>query len=150
MKNEWSSKWNSSTQPRKQRKYRYNAPLHARHRLIAVHLSKELRKPTGKRAMPVRKGDEVKVMTGSSKRSSGQVSRVDLSSLKVYIEGVTAKKVDGSEVQRAMEPSNLMITKLNMDDKMRRKQLDRKAPVKGSAAKEKENKRKEDIAKKQA
>jgi len=127
MKQEWSNKWKSSSQPRKQRKYIYNAPLHTRHKLVSVTLSKELRSQLGKRSMPVRKGDDVKVISGSGKKGTGTVSRVDLSSLKVYVEGMTAKKVDGSEVQRALEPSNLMITKLNMDDKMRRKQLERKS-----------------------
>jgi len=126
MKQEWSPAWKASSQPRKQRKYRHNAPLHTRHKLMAANLSKELRSQLGKRSMPIRKGDEVKIMTGGSKKSTGTVSRVDLSSLKVFVDGITAKKVDGSEVQRALEPSNLMITKLTMDDKMRRKQLDRK------------------------
>lgn len=126
MKKDWSPEWKSSKQPRKQRKYRANAPLHTRHKLVSVHLSKELRRQTGKRALPVRKGDEVMVISGSAKKGRGNVSRVDLSSLKVYVEGVTAKKVDGSEAMRALEPSNLMITKLNMDDKMRRKALERK------------------------
>ena len=125
MKKKWSPKWNGSSQPRKQRKYRANAPLHARHKLMAAHLSKELRSQTGKRAIPVRKGDEVRIITGSSKRSTGTVSRIDLKEMKVYVEGITVKKVDGSEVMRALEPSNIMITKLNMDDKMRRKQLER-------------------------
>jgi large subunit ribosomal protein L24 len=125
MKTEWSSKWKASKQPRKQRKYRANAPLHTRHKFVSARLSKDLKIQMGKRSMPLRKGDEVKIMNGSSKKSTGSVSRVDLSSLKVYVEGITVKKVDSSEVSRALEPSNLMITKLNMDDKMRRKQMDR-------------------------
>ncbi|MBM3303939.1 MAG: 50S ribosomal protein L24 [Candidatus Aenigmarchaeota archaeon] len=142
MKSEWSSRWKASSQPRKQRKYRFNAPLHVRHRLMSVRLSKELKGQLGKRSLPVRKGDEVRVMSGSGRKTTGAVSRVDLSSLKVYAEGITVKKVDGSEVQRALEPSNLMITKLNMDDKMRRKQLERKALVKKEViAKEKKEKR---------
>jgi large subunit ribosomal protein L24 len=126
MKKEWSPKWKASSQPRKQRKYRINSPLHVRHKLVSVSLSKELRKQLGKRSLPVRKGDEVKAITGSSKKSTGTVSRVDLSSLKIYVEGITAKKVDGSEIMRAMEPSNLMIIKPNMDDKARRKQIEGK------------------------
>ncbi len=137
MKQKWSSKWVGSSQPRKQRKYRHNAPLHARHKLMSVHLSKELRSQLGKRSMPVRKGDEIKVISGSGRKTTGTVSRVDLSSLKVYAEGITMKKVDGSEVQRALEPSNLMITKLNMDDKMRRKALERKNLAKNIKPEEK-------------
>lgn len=144
MKKEWSPNWKSSKQPRKQRKYRANAPLHTRHKFVSVHLSKELKNQIKKRALPVRKGDEVMIISGGSKRSRGTVSRVNLSSLKVYAEGITAKKVDGSEVMRALEPSNLMITKLDMDDKMRRKQLERKTLVKESIAKKEEKKQKEE------
>ena len=130
MKSKWSSKWKASTQPRKQRKYRHNAPLHVRHKMVSARLSKELKSQLGKRSLPVRKGDDVKVVTGSRKRSTGTVSRVDLSSLKVFIDGVTTKKVDGSEVMVPIYPSNLVITKVNTDDKMRRKQLERKAAPK--------------------
>jgi large subunit ribosomal protein L24 len=130
MKSKWSSKWKASTQPRKQRKYRHNAPLHVRHKMVSARLSKELKSQLGKRSLPVRKGDDVKVVTGSRKRSTGTVSRVDLSSLKVFIDGVTTKKVDGSEVMVPIDPSNLVITKVNTDDKMRRKQLERKAAPK--------------------
>jgi large subunit ribosomal protein L24 len=135
MKQKWSSAWKSSKQPRKQRKYRHNAPLHARHKLVSAHLSKELKIQTGKRSLPLRKGDEIRVLSGGKKRATGAVSRVDLGSLKVYVEGITTKKVDGSEVMIPLEPSNLMITKLNMDDKMRRKQLERKAAAKKDTAK---------------
>jgi len=147
MKKEWSPKWKASSQPRKQRKYRHNAPLHARHRLMSVRLSKELKGQLGRRSLPVRKGDDVKVISGSGKKSTGTVSKVDLGSLKVYAEGITVKKVDGSEVQRALEPSNLVITKLNMDDKMRRKQLERKSGTvkEGTARKKgKETKKEEE------
>ena len=130
MKSKWSSKWKASTQPRKQRKYRHNAPLHVRHKMVSARLSKELKSQLGKRSLPVRKGDDVKVVTGSRKRSTGTVSRVDLSSLKVFIDGVTTKKVDGSEVMVPIDPSNLVITKVNTDDKIRRKQLEIKAAPK--------------------
>jgi len=116
---EWSPKWKSSKSPRKQRKYRYNAPLHIRRKFLSVHLSKELREKLGKRAIPVRKGDEVVVMRGKYKKMSGKVSRVDLKECKVYIEGITRKKVAGTEIPVKFEPSNLMIVRLYEGDKMR-------------------------------
>ncbi len=115
----WSSKWKASKQPRKQRKYRYMAPLHIKHKLVSAHLSKELRLRYGKRALPLRKGDEVQIMVGKFKGHKGKVERIDLKSEKVYVEGAKVKKADGSEVMVAVEPSNLKIISLDLSDKMR-------------------------------
>jgi large subunit ribosomal protein L24 len=125
MKKEWSRHWVRSVQPRKQRKYRHKAPLHARHRFMSANLSPELRRRFGKRSMPVRKGDEVEVMRGSQKGLRGTVSRVDLGRCRVYADEIKVKKVDASEVMRPLQPSNLKIVKLKLDDKMREKVLDR-------------------------
>ena len=125
MKKSFSRQWISSKQTRKQRKYRYNAPLHVRHKLVSAHLSPILRERYGKRSLPVRKGDEVKVMRGGSKGIKGIVERVNLSMEKVYVEAVKVKKSDGSEVMKALRPSNLMITTLSLDDKSRLKVLNR-------------------------
>jgi len=121
----WSKHWKSSKKPRKQRKYVYHAPLHIRHKFLSTHLSKELREKYKKRAFPVRKGDEVQVMKGKFKKKSGKISRVDLNKIKVYIDGITRKKVDGSEIQVPIHPSNLKIINLNLEDKKRIKALTR-------------------------
>ncbi len=127
MKQEWSRNWASSVQPRKQRKYVANAPLHVRQKLVSVHLSRELRERYGKRSLPVRKGDSVRVMKGSFKGVAGTVERVDLSKLKVYVDEVKRKKVDGSEVHVPLSPSNLIITKAVLDDKRRQAIIERSA-----------------------
>jgi len=125
MKKEWSRLWVKSIQPRKQRKYRHKAPLHVRHKFLSANLSPELRKRFRKRSIPLRKGDEIEIMRGSSKGLRGTISRVDLKKCRVYADEIKVKKVDGSEVMKALEPSNLRITKLSLDDKMRQKVLDR-------------------------
>ncbi len=125
MKQKWSVKWVSSKQPRKQRKYRYNAPLHIRHKLISAHLSKELRERFKRRSFPLRKNDEVKIMRGKFRDKKGKVERIDLKKYKVYIEGIKIKKADGSEVSVPIDPSNLLITELNLDDKKRVKAIER-------------------------
>ncbi len=125
MKKEWSSSWLSSVQPRKQRKYRHNAPLHVRRKFVSVNLSPGLRKSYGRRSMQVRKGDEIKIMRGSMKTKTGVVERVDLSRSRIYVDEIKAKKSDGSEVLMAIQPSNIMITKLKLDDKKRQAILDR-------------------------
>jgi len=125
MKQQWSAEWKSSIQPRKQRKYRHNAPLHVRHKFLGARLSSEYVRQFGRKSLPVRKGDEVRMMRGSSKGLKGIVDRVDLKKSKIYVEGIIVKKVDGSEVMKALEPSNTLITKPSMDDKKRQVILER-------------------------
>jgi len=98
--------------------------------MVSVHLDKPLRRTYTTRAMPVRKGDEVKVMRGKYKKKTGKISRVDLKSCKVYIENVKMKKTSGQEVEVPMDPSNLMIIKLETDDKKRLRSLSRKKKAK--------------------
>lgn len=126
MKKEFSNAWIGSKQPRKQRKYLANAPLHIRHKLISVHLSKELRKKYGKRNFPVRKGDSVKVMRGEYKKKTGKIEQVNMRKLKILLEGVYKSKKDGTKVKVYFQPSNLLITELNTDDKKRTEALNRK------------------------
>ncbi|MBN2331395.1 MAG: 50S ribosomal protein L24 [Candidatus Aenigmarchaeota archaeon] len=138
MKNEWSSKWKASSQPRKQRKYRLNAPLHIRRRFMAANVDPSLRQRFGKRSMVVRKGDEVMVTRGKLRGTKGVVERVDLKGERVFIEGVKMKKVDGSDVSRPLAPSNLVILKLNVDDKRRQAVLERSGRQAGSKSGKKE------------
>ncbi len=119
-----------SKKARKQRKFLYTAPLHLRRKMLASHLSKELREKYKRRSFPVRKGDEVKVMRGKLKGKTGKISRINLNKYRVYIEGITRKRTVGTEVQVSIHPSNLQITNLNLADKKRIKILERKEGVK--------------------
>lgn len=123
-----------SKKPSKQRSALFNAPLHAKHAMVACHLSDDLRKKWGTRSLPVRKGDTVKVMRGDSKGTEGKVSRVDLKSTAVNIEGLTQKKVGGASVFTPIHPSNLLLTKVSVDDKRRRTALERAKAAKASGA----------------
>lgn len=119
-----------SSKPRKQRKALYNAPLHRRQKLAGAHLSRELRAQFGKRSLPIRKGDEVKIMRGSHAGKSGKVAEVDLKKSMIYVEGIVRKTAKGNEAKIPLQPSNLMITKAEFSDKMRQKILE-KAKMKG-------------------
>ena len=119
-----------SKKARKQRKFLYTAPLHLRRKMLAAHLSKELRGKYKRRSFPIRKGDEVLVMRGKLKGKTGKISRINLNKYRVYIEGITRKRTVGTEVQVSIHPSNLQITNLNLADKRRIKILERKEGVK--------------------
>lgn len=115
-----------TTSPRKQRKQLYNAPLHKRYKMFSAPLSPELKKSHGIKALPVRKGDTVKIMRGERKGFEGKVAGVDRTKYRVSIEGVTREKVDGTATPVPIHPSKVMITNLNLDDKWRRETLKRK------------------------
>ena len=119
-KKKFSTSWKRSSQPRKQRKYRYNAPLHVRQKLVHVHLSRDLRKKYGTRAVQVRKGDKVKVMRGKFKKQEGKVERVNLKRERIFVTGLEYTKKNGSKVPVAFNPSNLMITVVDTNDKRRK------------------------------
>lgn len=114
-----------SKQPRKQRKARYNAPLHIRHKFMSAALSDELRDKYGKRSFPLRKGDTVRVVRGDDKGKEGKVRTVDLKGEKITVEGVVVARSDLSEVPRTVHPSNVVITKLELKDKLRESALGR-------------------------
>ena len=108
-----------SKQPRKQRKALYNAPAHAHGKYLSATLSKELRANLGKRTLPVRSGDKVRVLRGDFKGHEGEVLDVDYGSYKVTIEDVTLSKPDGTAVFLPVDPSNLMIIDADTKDDRR-------------------------------
>jgi large subunit ribosomal protein L24 len=132
--------------PRKQRKMLYNAPAHKRHKLMAAPLSKELAVSKGAKTLPIRKGDTVRIQRGDHKGFEGKVSRVDLKEYRIYLEGLTREKTDGTNIFLPIHPSKVQIRNLNLDDKWRKNILGRKvAPVKEEKAKVKAAKKTEKI-----
>ncbi|HEY9206462.1 MAG TPA: 50S ribosomal protein L24 [Candidatus Methanoperedens sp.] len=108
-----------STQPRKQRKSRYQAPLHIKHKFMGSMLSDELKKEHGIKTVPVHLGDTVKVLRGDHRGKEGKVSEVNLKKMTISVDGVIVTKSDGTEVPRPIHPSNVMITKLELKDEKR-------------------------------
>lgn len=126
MKKLFSKSWKASKQPRKQRKYLYNAPLHLRRRFLNTTLSKELRKKLGRRNLSVIKDDEVKILKGHYKGKIGKVIRVNIKKARVSVDQAYRLKLDGSKSYYPIHPSNLMIINLNLKDKKRIKNKETK------------------------
>lgn len=114
---EWSKHWKKSKKPKKQRKYRHNAPLHIKGKFLSAHLSKELRKKIGRRAIRIRKGDKVTILRGQFKKQKSTVNEVNLKKKKVFVDKIEKKKKDGTKAFYPIDPSNLMITELVEDKK---------------------------------
>ena len=122
----------SSKQPRKQRLARYTAPYHRRHREMAAPIDRGLReRQMGRgfmypRSMAVRKGDRVMIVRGEGKSKSATIiAKVDRKARKIYVEGFTYFKSDGTELQRPIDASNVVIINPDWSDMKRRKLLTR-------------------------
>ncbi|MFQ5758486.1 MAG: 50S ribosomal protein L24 [Candidatus Bathyarchaeia archaeon] len=119
-----------TTKPRKQRKRLYQAPLHKRYKRFSAPLSPKLKASHNTNSVPVRTGDTVQIISGDRKGFEGKVTGVDRREYRVFVEGVTREKVDGTKVPIPIHPSKVMITQLNLDDKWRREILKRKGASK--------------------
>jgi large subunit ribosomal protein L24 len=78
------------------------------------------------RTLPVRSGDTVRIMRGDHKGFEGKITRIDRGIFRIYVEGLTREKVDGTTIFVPVHPSKVMVTNLNLDDKWRKKILERK------------------------
>ena len=122
----------SSIQPRKQRLARYTAPYHRRHREMSAPIDRGLRERQLSRgfmyprAMPVRKGDRVMIVRGEGKsKSATKIAKIDRKGRKIYVEGFTYFKSYGTELQRPIDASNLVIINPDWSDIRRRNLLTR-------------------------
>ena len=116
-----------TSKPSKQRKLVYQAPDHLRRKLFSAPLSKQLRASHGIKSFPVRNGDTVRIMRGDHKGFEGKISKIDRDECRVYVEGLTREKVDGTAIFVPIHPSKVTITSLILDDKWRKKTLERRA-----------------------
>jgi large subunit ribosomal protein L24 len=125
MKQSFSPHWIRSKQPRKQRKYRFNAPLHIKREFFSALLSKELRKKYGTKHIIVKKGDKVKILRGQYKNKIGKVEKVNLKRERIFVQGAERTKKDGSKSFYPIHPSKVQIQEMVLDDKKRKKSLER-------------------------
>jgi large subunit ribosomal protein L24 len=65
----------------------------------------------------------VRIIRGDRKGTEGKVTEVDQKAHRIFIEGVTREKVDGTTTLVPIHPSKAMITGLNLDDKWRKESL---------------------------
>jgi large subunit ribosomal protein L24 len=115
------------SKPSTARKHRFNASNQKRRKFISAPLSPSLRAEHGTRSMPVIVDDAVSITKGDRKLLEGRVLRVDTHKSRIYIEGLTRTRMDGSTVQIPVKAENVMITRLNLNDQWRRKILERKS-----------------------
>lgn len=127
------------TKPSKQRKMLFQLPDHRRVKLFSARLTPELRSTHKVKTVPVKSGDSVRIVRGEHKGFEGKITRVDRMKYRVFVEGLTREKVDGTTIFVPIHPSKVVVTRLNLDDKWRKTVLEErgKAAKKRAAVEEK-------------
>merc|ERR1711933_482664 len=74
-----------------------------------------LKKKFSVNALPVCKGDEIRIIRGWFKRNKGKIITVYHKKRIIHVNRVTKVKINGQTVNVGIDPSNCMITKLKMN-----------------------------------
>eukprot|EP00693_Jakoba_libera_P002704 EC692746.1.p1 GENE.EC692746.1~~EC692746.1.p1 ORF type:complete len:165 (+),score=84.86 EC692746.1:63-497(+) len=115
-----------SSSRRKSRKAHFGAPSSERRRIMSARLDKSLRTKYNVKTVPLRKDDEVRVVRGTHKSEAGKVICCYRKHLVIHIERLTTDKLNGQQVPIPIDPSNVVITKLKMDNNNRRQIIERR------------------------
>ena len=103
----------------KSKRIRYSSPASA-----------ELREKYHTRSMRARLGDSVKIVRGEFKGIEGKITGLDTRQGKLYIEGVTREKIAGGKTSPVpIDASKVMITSLNLEDKLRKQRLEKESGI---------------------
>jgi large subunit ribosomal protein L26e len=105
---------------------------------MSSHLSKDLKNKYEVRAIPVRIGDQVKILRGDNKGREGKVQTVYRRRRCIYIEKIVRDKLNGQQAQIPIHPSNCVITALKLD-KDRKRILEKKKRSAASKDKHKQS-----------
>ena len=114
---------------RTQRKRQLAAPSSIKRRLMSCHLIKSLRDQYKIRSLPIKRGDEVKILKGKSKGKAGKVVQVYRKRNVIYVDKITREKQNGQSVFLPIRPCNCVIEKL-LNNKDRKKTIERRAAIK--------------------
>ena len=109
----------TSHKPSKQRKLLFNMPHHRRGSILTAPLIGSLSERLKIKRIPIRRSDEVTIIKGDYKGVKGTVTRVNRRAGKIFVEGVTREKSDGTLVPIPISPYNVIISKVDTSDKRR-------------------------------
>lgn len=116
---------------RKNRKRHFGADDAERRVRMSSGLSKELREKYKIKTLPIKKEDEVEVVTGDLSGKKGRVIDVKRAVYKVVLDITYREKKNGQIARYGIHPSNLRITGISMNDErmrlIKRKQEGREA-----------------------
>src|SRR5438445_13096571 len=97
-------------------------------RRVSARLADDLKTRYSTRAVPIRKGDSVRVLRGEFAGLEGKVDTIDRPHSRVFVEGMTREKTAGGKSSRlSVHASKVILTNLNLPDKWRSNPLEDKA-----------------------
>ena len=91
---------------------------------FGAHLSPELKEKHRRGAARPRVGDAVRIVRGAFKDIEGKITKVDSKTGLVNVEGVTREKLKGGTSPVPIHSSNVIITTLVLEDKLRKKKME--------------------------
>jgi ribosomal protein uL24 len=109
--------------PRRQRKALYTATTFERRLRMTVPLSRDLRRRFHARSLPVRKGDTVRVLSGSFAGREERVAKINRRDYCVILDNITVKTGEDKLKPLPIRTSHLVLTRLNLSDAWRRRVL---------------------------
>jgi large subunit ribosomal protein L26e len=118
---------------RAQRKLQLGAPSSVKRKLMSSHLNKSLRDQYKIRSLPIKRGDEVKILKGKGKGKTGKVVQVYRKRNVIYVDKVQRDKQNGQTVFLPIKPSYCVIEKL-LINKDRTKTIEKRAAINLKAA----------------
>ncbi len=90
-------------------------------------MSDDLIAKHGVKSLPLRTGDAVRILRGDFAGLEGKVERVDYSTGRIFVEGMTREKAAGVASKLPVHSSKVLLTNLNLSDKWRSGLLAEKA-----------------------
>ena len=118
---------------RTQRKLQLGAPSSVKRKLMSSHLNKSLRDQYKIRSLPIKRGDEVKILKGKGKGKTGKVVQVYRKRNVIYVDKVQRDKQNGQTVFLPIKPSYCLIEKL-LINKDRTKTIEKRTAINLKAA----------------
>ena len=100
-------------------------PKHMTESMLRSPLSRALREKYGRRNVRVIAGDTIKVMRGEYSGIEGKVEKVNMKRGSLAIEGIQREKVRGGNVKVEINSTNVVVTDLDLDDKLRQALIQR-------------------------
>ena len=101
-----------SSKRRTNRKKYFNADSEKKRKMMSSGIEKISRGNQNIKTIPLRKGDEVKIVRGNQKGKTGKIIQCSRKYGVIYINSVTYKKANGDEIYKPIHPSNVLIQKL--------------------------------------